>query len=534
MRHLKILVVMMVLLGLGCLIKSPAQVRFSLDKTVVTPGEYFYIVVEVNNTGKFAIVDVNLNIEGEGFLVVQRPSLTSPIKVGEATKLIWVVKAPPVPGVYPVKIYVDIKDELNRVWKGFIYETTIKVESSSNSEQKVKVEAILPEEIYGGSEFNISLIIKNNNPVPITISKIDIIAGKIKVVNTSFQKDIVVMPASSVKVVYTFQVPHQTFQDTIFFLVEYKSPETGIAKVVKNISIRATLKPWLLNETILRDLYKEVSQWIFYDKIVDGYWEWIYNSDSTINRTYFREKILKTLETSDSDLEAGNAIFNYLITHHIFSERIVRTLNPQEIDKTPSISPIEGNILAVAYFRSANLPARIIALYNNIECTESPITEVYLEGKWFVIDLGHTYFAPRDEYIASRWFPRIYQLITQKNYRIVALKPAPILEHSHEDITEEYVAGIEDVIEEQLQERLDRETYSKVIRIVDSLETKEERIFALFLFSSAEPQEIKTLLSKASLENIAKTIKALYQFYYDIEWEEDFRVYWVKLMQIYS
>lgn len=114
------------------------------------------------------------------------------------------------------------------------------------------------------------------------------------------------------------------------------------------------------------------------------------------------------------------------------------------------------------------------------------------------------------------------------------MKPAPILEHSHEDITEEYVAGIEDVIEEQLQERLDRETYSKVIRIVDSLETKEERIFALFLFSSAEPQEIKTLLSKASLENIAKTIKALYQFYYDIEWEEDFRVYWVKLMQIYS
>lgn len=56
--------------------------------------------------------------------------------------------------------------------------------------------------------------------------------------------------------------------------------------------------------------------------------------------------------------------------------------------------------------------------------------------------------------------------------------------------------------------------------------SEEERLYALFLFASAPNDELNIVLSTKDVDTIQKTIKALYEFYWDVPWKDDFSAYW--------
>ncbi|ASJ17426.1 hypothetical protein A3L04_10260 [Thermococcus chitonophagus] len=529
MKYLKLIVVILISLSFGCLIKPPAEVKFELDTNVIEPGGIFHIIVTINNTGKVGIVGADLQIEGDDFVIVQSPKFPSPLKVGESTTLIWTLRGPMIPGTYTLRAYLDIIDELHRTWKGNIYEVTIKVvKGGENSEINIS----LPGQnvTYGGKVVEMPLIIKNNLEAEVRITDIEVNSGDLKVLKLP-KTPIIVPPSSTVKGVISLETPPKFEKTKIFIILEYSS-KYGRGKKVLEKDVTVLWQPWMLSEEEIIVAYGNISKWIFMNSVVDEYWERFYGSNSTINRRELRNDVVPLINGSKSDIEAAKAIFNYIVTHFTFEERGITTLNPQIIRSSATISPIEADILAVAYFRSINIPARLLAVYNGVDCTKYPFVEVYLSGRWYVIDFKHLFFGTREDYISSRWYPAVYQEIGIFGNELVALKPDG-KEHSHEDLTSVYVSNTEKTLMVALYNKVDPETYKKIKNVLALLDSKNEKIFALFLFNSGDPREVEDLLSKVNAQKLSGTIKAFYEFYYDIKWEEDFRVYWEKLLMTY-
>ncbi|MFA4640657.1 transglutaminase domain-containing protein [Pyrococcus kukulkanii] len=530
MKHLKLIVVIIISLSLGCLIRPPAEVKFELDTNVIEPGGTFHLIVTINNTGKVGILGANLQIEGDDFIVVQSPELTSPLKVGESTKLIWTIKGPVIPGTYTLKAYLDIIDELHRIWRGNIYETTIKVVSKIHQNSKVDVKILAPNQTYGGKIITVPIVVTNNLQYEIRVVNLDVNLGDLKVIEAP-KGPMTILPNSTHTFPLKVKTPPEFERARIFVILEYSSPG-GIGKKVSEKEITVLWQPWMLSEEEIREAYGNTSKWIFGDSIVDRYWENVYGSTSIINRKTLREGILPLVNDSKSDIEATKAIFNYIFTHFTFEDKGISTLNPQVLQNSTTLSPIEANLLMVAYLRSINVPARIVSVYNGVDCTEFPFVEAYISGKWYVIDFNHMFFGTREEFISSRWFPAIYQEIGIFNNKLVAVKPGGD-PHNHEDLSQLYLGITKESLLNALYNRLDKRTYMKIKELLALLDSENERIFALFLFSSGNPDEVENLLNTVNVEKLSGTIKAFYEFYYDIKWEEDFRVYWEKLLMTY-
>jgi len=62
---------------------------------------------------------------------------------------------------------------------------------------------------------------------------------------------------------------------------------------------------------------------------------------------------------------------------------------------------------------------------------------------------------------------------------------------------------------------------------------ENEQIFALFILASAPEKELNEMLIKYDYRDIAKTLRALYEFYKDKPWPDDFRKYWYILRGVY-
>ncbi|BAA29548.1 transglutaminase domain-containing protein [Pyrococcus horikoshii] len=529
MKHLKLIVVILATLALGCLIKSPASVKFEIDRTTIPPSGVFHLIVTLNNTGKVGIVDAKLVVEGEEFFIVQSPKLEHPIKVGDSAKLIWTIKGPKIPGNYHFKAYLDIVDELNRVWRGITYETTIKV-SSEELKDSVNLNLTVPSKVQGGKIIIVSGEIVNNLTVPVNIVSAEVSAEDLEVIDKEVPNKI--DANSKGKVVFKFKVPPRYEKVRMYVIIEYASLQVS-GKLIGEKDILIVWKPWELSPEDVKDIYGNLSEWIFYNDIVDGYWEWMYGSKSKIeNRTMFRESVEDLLSVANSDVEAAKAVYNHIVTNYVIEKRRIKTLDPQKIMESSSISPTEAEILMVAYLRSLNIPARIVSVYSETDCTYSPFVEAYLSGKWYVIDFNHMFFGTREEFIATRWYPKIYQEITVFGKSLVALKPSPS-GHAHEDLTKEYLSITEKALFNHLSKSLDPSTFSQVRIMLNSMNNEDERIFAMFLFTSAKPEEAKQLLEKVHVNELKKTIDAFYKFYRDIPWEEDFRIYWEKLINLY-
>ncbi|AFK22246.1 transglutaminase domain-containing protein [Pyrococcus sp. ST04] len=529
MRHLKLVVVMLIILSLGCLIKSPAHVRFEVDTHVIPPGGVFHLIVTINNTGKVGIIGANLEIEGDDFIILQSPKFPTVLKVGNVTKLVWTIQGPKVPGTYPFKAYLDIVDELHRVWKGNIYETSIKVTKIQTTRENVEVDLIGPNVTYGGKIFNISMLIENNLSTAIYITGVDVNPGPFQLVNERIPKH--VPPSGKVYGEISFRAPSRYLEGSIYVIISYSSV-FGNEKIVKEKEITVVWRPWELNDEELKNAYGNITEWIKYDKVVDGYWEWMFGSKSDINFNELRKVIFPLVGNLSSDLEAGKVLYNYIITHYTFENRMIRSLDPQAIQKSTTISPTEADILLVGYFRSLNIPARIVSVYDGFDCTKIPFVEAYISEKWYVIDFRHMFFGTREEYITSPWYPRIYQQIEIFGNKLVALKPSEA-GHNHENITNDYLDITEKALLEYLYKKLDSESFLRLKLLLKKLNDKNERIFALFLFSVGDKNEAQDILTNTSIDKLANTIKAFYEFYKDITWEDDFKVYWNKLMEIY-
>ncbi|MFA4646639.1 transglutaminase domain-containing protein [Pyrococcus kukulkanii] len=530
MKHLKLIVVILISLSFGCLIKPPAEVKFELDTNVIGPGDIFHLIVTINNTGKVGILAANLQIEGDDFILVGSPKLTSPLKVGESTKLIWTIKGPAIPGTYTLKVYLDIVDELHRTWRGNIYETRIKVVNKTDKNSKVNIRILAPNQTYGGKIITIPIAVTNNLQSDIRVINLEVNAGGLKIIEAP-KGSVTVPPNSTYTFLLKVKTPPEFERARIFVILEYGS-QMGIGKKVSEKEITVLWQPWMLSEEEIREAYGNISEWVFMDSIVDRYWENVYGSTSIINRQALRESIMPIINGSKSDIEAAKAIFNYIFTHFTFEDKGVSILNPQVLQNSTTLSPIEANLLMVAYLRSINVPARVISVYNGVDCTEFPFVEAYISGKWYVIDFKHMFFGTREEFISSRWFPTIYQEIGIFNNKLVAIEPGGD-PHNHEQLTQLYLGITKKSLLNALYNRLDKRTYMKVKELLALLDSENERIFALFLFTSGSPDEVENLLNTVSVEKLSGTIKAFYEFYYDIKWEEDFRVYWEKLLMTY-
>jgi len=55
----------------------------------------------------------------------------------------------------------------------------------------------------------------------------------------------------------------------------------------------------------------------------------------------------------------------------------------------------------------------------------------------------------------------------------------------------------------------------------------------LFILASAPEKELNEMLIKYDYRDIAKTLRALYEFYKDKPWPDDFRKYWYILRGVY-
>ncbi|WP_367883321.1 COG1361 family protein [Thermococcus peptonophilus] len=170
-KHVPFLIaIVLVLLTSGCLFKPPAQVTFSVDKTSVYPGGIFHIIVTINNTGKVGITGATLLLSREDFRVLQEPEFPKVLKVGDAVQLVWVVQAPEKPGIYPLQVSLEIKDELKRTWTGFYGNFRITVTKQNLVPTKIGLEVNASKEVRGGGEVvQVVLKVRNNYDYPIKI-----------------------------------------------------------------------------------------------------------------------------------------------------------------------------------------------------------------------------------------------------------------------------------------------------------------------------------------------------------------------------
>ena len=536
MRHSKLIPIVLVLLifSSGCLVKEPAKVEINADKTAVKEGGIFHVIVKINNTGKVAITGVNLYLNNPEFKILQTPSLHAPLKVGKATELIWIIQAPSKPGRYMIKASVEVVDELQRTWGGFYKELIINV---VEKESEIPLFGVLstsvtsPEKVEGGNEFRVEITLKNTGNAPITLRRVslNLLEGMEVVKEPDVPTNI--LPREEHALIYVIKAPYKPEEGYITISVLY-SEDGEEKRELKNRFIKILWRPWNYDNETLRLAYGNEYYWISLPYLVDGFWKERFNSTSRINKELLKNESILLVKNATSEVEAAKAVYNMIKSRYSFGD-ITTTTNPSNILPQNKISYEEGTLLFTGILRSLNIPARIVTLYNGTDCTENAISEFYSAGKWYVVDFKRGFFGSREEYIATPYFPRIYQMITNGFYNLVAQAPEEEEGHEHVDVSPEYLANIEDSLKEVVSERLNPTVRPKLSVVLINM-NQNERIFTLFLFASAPERELNLVFQKANPRNLAKNVDALYEFYKDRPWPESFGEYWDILMEVYK
>ncbi len=525
MRQALVLVpLILIVMASGCLIKQPAQVTFQIDKTVVSPGGTIHLIVHVNNTGKVGLVGANLILGNHEFRVLQEPKFPYLLKVGKEAELVWILEAPSQPGTYNLKVSLELLDELNRTWTGFYKQFTVQVSANTTEPSEVEVDVNAPAIINGGNETKITVEIVNRLDLGVELRDLTFnLPEGVKIIHSPNLPP-TLGPKSNLSLVYTIKTPYAYRYEYITAMLRYaiKGEEKN---AISSTIVKIVWMPWTANESSLKAAYNLQYHWITDRYIVDGYWMKKYNSTSSFNRSRIAKIALPVVKGTESEIEAAEAIQKWMNKRFKFGDTTV-TVDPERVLPQDRISYAEGQILMTAMLRSVNIPARIVTLFNGSDCTIHPITEFYTEDGWYVVDLAHNFTGSRDEYLATPYFPRIYQMVTQENYQLVAQSPTGKWGiHEHLDVTGDYLANLQERLLKVLMKRLNPSLRSKVLTVINNIEDNE-RLYALFLFDSAPKDDLNRVLEEYSTERIEKNVKTMYEFYRDMTWSENFTRYW--------
>ena len=536
MNYLKLIPLTIIFLVIfsGCLVKEPAKVDITVDKSVVKEGDVFHLIVRINNTGKVAITGVNLYLSNPGFKILQAPNFNTPLKVGESREFIWIIKAPENPSRYILKASVEVIDELQRTWGGFYKEFIMNI---VEKESEIPLLGILntaivsPTEVEGGKEFQLEILFENlgNAPVAIKGITLDLLEGMEVVKSPEIPKTI--PPGEQVKVGYQLKTPLMPKTGYITISITYNEGNQE-KREFKNRFLKIVWTPWKYDKETLKRAYGEEYYWIELQYLVDGYWKEKFNSSSAVEMEVLRNIALPAVEGAKSEIEAAQRVYNLIAVKYSLGNQTT-SLNPSVILSKKEISHEEATLLFTGTLRALNIPARVVSLYNGSDCTENPISEFYSGGKWYVIDFKRGFFGSREEYLATPYFPKIYQMLTQGPYNLVAHAPEEMRGHEHIDLTPEYLANIENDLRGIVENKLSPLLRPRLPMVLVDM-NKNERIFTLFLFASAPEKELNLIFQKTTPKNLAKNIDALYKFYKDKPWPEDFKEYWDILKEVYK
>ncbi|ASJ10443.1 hypothetical protein A3L12_03575 [Thermococcus sp. P6] len=518
-----LLILMVMVVASGCLFRPPAEVRFSVDRTVVGPGEKVHVIVTVNNTGKVGLTGATLVLSGGDFQILQEPKFPDVLPVGETVQLVWILRAPARPGVYDLKLSLELTDELRRSWTGFYGQFRIRVSMEEIPPEGVELEVEAPDSVTGGNTTRLTVIIKNRLDVPVELRGVDLeLLEGMEIVGSSALPESV-EGKGEVRVSYLIKTPYAHREGYASTIVRY-AVNGREYRSIKSFPMEVLWRPWERGENALKDAYGLKYHWITDGYLVDAYWMELYNSTPIFNRTELREVALKIIGNSTSEAEAARRIYNWTMERYSLGDT-TSSLKVRDILPQDRISYAEGQILFTAMLRSLNVPARIITLSNGTDCTFRPMTEFYTVDGWYVVDLRHGFVGPVDEYIASPYFPRIYQLVTVEGYRIVAQAPTELKGHEHIDVTADFLSNLEDRLLRVITGRLDPGLRSKLMVVMNDLNEKE-RLYALFLFASAPGDDLNRVLGEYSTDRIEEYVKTLYDFYKNLTWRDDFTRYW--------
>ncbi|WP_324736321.1 transglutaminase-like domain-containing protein [Thermococcus sp. SY098] len=529
------LLLILVIFASGCLIKQPAVVTFEIDRTVVKAGGTFHIIVTINNTGKVAFIGADLAINNPDFKILQNPKFPSPLKVGEKVELVWIVKAPDKPGVYTIGVPLELIDELHRTWKGFYHEFTITVVKEETETKmtpgELSMNIKLPSTVSGGKIFNITVELKNSGMTPIEIGEVSVnLLDGLKIINRNRIPE-KIYGGQSYKIVYQIDAPYRYVSGYVTVIVNYFENGNEKKEIVSRY-IEITWAPWFANNETLRKAYGDKYYWIENKYLVDGYWIERFNSTPYANVSILRNYALPLVLKSKSEVEAAEKIYSWILTHYKFGDTTA-SIDPQKILQQNKISYAEGQLLFTAMMKSINVPSRIVSLYNGTDCIINPLSEFYSGGRWYVVDFKHGFIGTRDEYIATPYFPRVYQLLTQGNFKLVAQAPEELKGHEHIDVGPDYLANLKDKLMTQVEKKLNPMLKTKLTLMLNRM-NENEQIFALFIFASAPEKELNEMLLKYNYKDIERSMTALYEFYKDKPWPDNFRKYWYILRGVYK
>ncbi|WP_297417016.1 transglutaminase domain-containing protein [Thermococcus sp.] len=516
--------ILLLVIASGCLFRPPAEVTFSLDRTTVTPGGTLHVIVTVNNTGKVGLTGATLIISNGNFEIIQEPKFPDVLPVGKVIQLVWIVRAPVKPGLYNMKLSLELTDELKRTWTGFYDQFRVVVSKKTPPTGEVTVGITAPGRMNGGAISPVKVEITNtmNTKVILENLKLDLLPG-MNITSAGTLPD-EIGPGDTVSVRYVVRTPYAYRNGYISAILKYNVG--GVDRsAAASFPVVIVWEPWNANTSTLRKAYGFEYHWITDKYLVDGYWAKKYNSTPDFNRELLRKKTLALIRGATSETQAAGLIYDWITREYTFGGNTT-TLKPSEIMTKKRISYAEGQILLTAMLRSINIPARVVTLYNGTDCTMRPMTEFYTSDGWYIIDLRHSFIGDIDDYLASPYFPRLYQLITEKGYRLVAQSPTTLKGHAHIDVTGDFMANLEDRLIRIVSSRLKPQLRSKFMIVLNDM-NPNERLYALFLFSSAPNNDaLNAAFEDFSTEKIEQNVKALYEFYKDMEWSENFTRYW--------
>jgi len=524
-RGVLVLGIIMIIFASGCLVRQPAKVTFSIDKTVVQPGGTLHLIVTINNTGKVGLVGATLLLGNDNFQIVQTPTFPSVLKVGQSVQLIWILKAPSRPGKYSLPVSLELRDELKRTWTGFYGHFIVIVSKSETPAPGINITVNAPSVVRGGENFPITVEISNNYDSAVTLVSVSLRLLPGMRVLSSPTVPTQLSPHHNVTLTYAVSAPYAYRSGLASVVVEYIADNVRESRV-KSFNVTVLWQPWRAKESTLKAAYGKYYAFVTSRYIVDAYWNEKFKSTSRFNPEDLKPKALSIVHGAKSASDAGVQLYDWILSSY-YLNNYTDTLQPNEILNRTEISYTEAQILMTAMLRSLNIPARVVSLFNGTDCTIDPVTEFYTGDGWYVADFRHGFIGTLDEYLASPYFPRIYQLVTMSGYRIVAQDPLKLKGHEHIDVTDQFLNDLEDRLTNVIIGRLKPQLRSKLDLVLNGMPPSEQ-LYALFVFASA-PNEasLNEIFETWSVKRIQENIKALYEFYHNLPWRDDFTYYWM-------
>lgn len=514
-------------IALGCLYKAPYSIKASVEGNAVTQGGLFYIIVDFNNTGKVAFVGMeDLSQIPDGFAVLQEPQFPKLLKVGESVQLVWMIRAPPAPGTYPIKLRLNFVDELNRKW--FEYHefliTVVAPNPPSSPEPKegyLTVRLSSPGEVRGGEEFEVEVSLSNEGEGGVRVEGMSLhLPEGLKVIRSPvFPLEIA--PRENRIVAYTVRAPYSTLAGYLTLVVSYDEGN-GMEKKPLSTPITVVWRPWK-NEGALEEAYGENYRWITNPYVVDAYWARRYNADLVGDVGSLRNVALPIVGNASSEVEAGERLYGWIRENYVLEDNTT-AVDPVKVLPQRKISYSEASILFVGLMKAVNVPARLVTLYDGEDCTARPVAEFYAGGKWYIVDFERDFFGELGDYMAGPYFPRLYQLL-EEGYMAVSFNTKTLAGHEHVDVSVHLTESVEEVILEKVRGRLTPNSRLQFEKVINSL-NDEDRLFALFLFASAPREELNYVLSHYPTGDLVKSVEVIHEFYKGKPYPEDFRKYW--------